>query len=143
MKGKRSKPRAGLTILEVLISIAVLLFAMTGVSTLINNGLRSSVDGQARIRAATLCNSKMAEILSGDGPANIRQGEIRFPPPYETWAWQSALTPSVYPNLSTLTIEVFPHSAKSTDIRFELSRLILTSEIANASRVQSNGESSF
>ncbi|MAI74450.1 MAG: hypothetical protein CMM01_26630 [Rhodopirellula sp.] len=129
MNSRKKHKRSGLTILEVLISIAIFLFAMTGISTLINNGLRSTVDGQARTRAALLCASTMESILSGALSIDTNSNQIPFPIPNEDWSWRARLSSSESPNLSLLTVEVFKKETRSRSISVELSRLIPDSRI--------------
>lgn len=129
MNSHKKQKRSGLTILEVLISIAIFLFAMTGISTLINNGLRSTVDGQARTRAALLCASTMDSILSGSLSVDINSNHIPFSIPNQDWSWRAQLSSTEYPNLSLITVEVFKQDALSRSINVKLSRLIPNSRI--------------
>ena len=129
MNSHKKHKRSGLTILEVLISIAIFLFAMTGISTLINNGLRSTVDGQARTRAALLCASTMESILSGSLSVNANSEQTAFAIPNQDWFWRARLKPSEYPNLSLLTVEVFKQDTHSRSVNVELSRLVPGSRI--------------
>ncbi len=129
MNSRKKHKRSGLTILEVLISIAIFLFAMTGVSTLINNGLRSTVDGQSRTRAALLCASTMESILSGSLSLNTKSEQTPFSAPNQDWFWRARLGPSQYPTLSLLTVEVFKEDTQTRSVSVELSRLIPESRI--------------
>ncbi|HBV65642.1 MAG TPA: hypothetical protein DEF45_21765 [Rhodopirellula sp.] len=129
MNSHKKHQRSGLTILEVLISIAIFLFAMTGISTLINNGLRSTVDGQSRTRAALLCASTMDSILSGSLSVNATSKQTAFSIPNQDWFWRARLSPSEYPTLSLLTVEVFKQDTPSRSVSVELTRLVPESRI--------------
>ncbi|MCH1440427.1 MAG: prepilin-type N-terminal cleavage/methylation domain-containing protein [Rubripirellula sp.] len=130
MNSRKKHQRSGLTILEVLISIAIFLFAMTGISTLINNGLRSTVDGQARTRAALLCASTMESILSGSLSVDTNSNQIPFSIPNQDWSWRARLSSSEYPNLSLITVDVFKEDTQARSVNVALTRLIPNSRIS-------------
>lgn len=67
-------PRAGLTLLEVLLSLLVLVVALAGISSLIFIGRYSAADAQGMTQAQLLCETKMDSIVTGIDPAESSQG---------------------------------------------------------------------
>ena len=62
------RSRAGLTIYEVFLALTLLLGALAVLSQHIAVGRRAAVQGQLQTRAALLCETKLAEVLSGIEP---------------------------------------------------------------------------
>jgi Tfp pilus assembly protein PilV len=57
--------RAGLTLLEVVVSLTILLFSIVAISQLVNIGSDRAMDVQQQARASMLCQSKLDEIMIG------------------------------------------------------------------------------
>lgn len=66
--------RRGLTLLEVLMSLLVLVVAMTGISSLIFLGRYSAADAQAMTQLQLLCETKMESIVAGVDAAESGSG---------------------------------------------------------------------
>lgn len=64
----RSKRRAGITLLEVILAIGILGGAMAAIGELIRIGSRSGAASRDMTRAQILCESKMAELSAGIEP---------------------------------------------------------------------------
>lgn len=87
--------RDGATLLEAVVSIAVLSFAMVSLMGL----LAQTVDGrrraEARIRAAHLAEQRLEEVRALD-PADLRRmiGEVSrggFSPPFQAFRWRTSI----------------------------------------------------
>ncbi len=61
--------RNGLSLLEVILSIAILGVSMAAIGNLFNLGLRHARQAQLRSDANILCDTKMAELVAGVIPA--------------------------------------------------------------------------
>src|SRR5262249_11848380 len=57
--------RDGLSLLEVLVSLAIFLMALVALTYLVNSSSNLATEGQHRARAAQLARSKMNEFTSG------------------------------------------------------------------------------
>jgi prepilin-type N-terminal cleavage/methylation domain-containing protein len=57
--------RAGFSLLEVILSLAILAGALTSIGFLVEIGMRHSQIAQAQTEAQLLCEAKMAEITAG------------------------------------------------------------------------------
>src|SRR5438132_1179248 len=60
--------RLGLSLLEVLVSLAIFLMALTALVHLISQSSHLSVEGSHRARAAQLAHGKLNELASGALP---------------------------------------------------------------------------
>ncbi len=88
----RRRPESGALLLEVLIALALFVFA----AAVISSGLSSAVDRTLRLReqahALDLAVSVVAEVEMGLRPAR-NAGPEPFDPPFETWTWQVEASP--------------------------------------------------
>lgn len=62
------RTRPGITLLEVVISLAILLFSSAAIFSLVQMGSDRAVDVQYHARAAMLCQSKLEELKIGSEP---------------------------------------------------------------------------
>jgi len=60
---KKTPSRSGLSLLEVILSLAILGISMTAIGHLFNLGFRSAADVQLRSEANMIADSTMAECL--------------------------------------------------------------------------------
>lgn len=101
---KRIRARAGLTLLEVLISLAIFLGALTALSQLIGIGSRAAVQAQLRTQAIFKCQSKLSEVLAGAQPLeSVTQASFENE---ENWKWSLDVQPGAYDNMLQLTVRV-------------------------------------
>lgn len=118
---KRS--RAGLTLLEVLISLAIFLGALTALSQLIGIGSRAAVQAQLRTQAILKCQSKLAEVLAGAQPLeSVSQAAFEDE---ENWKWSLDVQPGAYENMLQLTVSVlYSGAGESVTTSYQLTRQI-------------------
>lgn len=97
--------RSGLTLFEVVLSLAIFLMSLAAVSQLISVGSRASVDAQLETEAALFAESKMAEVISGAVPLDPVSGQ---PVSSADAAWQWSLTENTAPleGLKDITVTV-------------------------------------
>ncbi|MBL8819452.1 MAG: prepilin-type N-terminal cleavage/methylation domain-containing protein [Planctomyces sp.] len=62
---RTSPNRSGLTLLEVLISLAIFLSSLTGIMQLLAIGQRAELQARLQAEAVIRCESKMAEVIAG------------------------------------------------------------------------------
>src|SRR5262245_60910617 len=77
----RAQRRQGLTLLEVLVSLAIFLFAFAVLSQLIGMGGNLAVEAQNRSEAAQKARRKLAEVVSGVQPLSSTSGTE------DDWEW--------------------------------------------------------
>ena len=63
--GSLHRGRAGLTLFEVVLSLAIFLFSLTAISQLMTSSGNNVLEASVRGEAALLCQSKMAEVTGG------------------------------------------------------------------------------
>ena len=97
--------RAGLTLLEVLISLSIFLAALTALSQLIGIGSRAAVQTQLRTQAIFRCQSVLAEVLAGAQPMES-VAMSAFDDESENWKWSLNVEPGDYENMLKLTVLV-------------------------------------
>ena len=97
--------RAGLTLLEVLISLSIFLAALTALSQLIGIGSRAAVQTQLRTQALFRCQSVLAEVLAGAQPMES-VAMSAFDDESENWKWSLNVEPGDYENMLKLTVLV-------------------------------------
>ncbi|QDT93519.1 type IV pilus modification PilV family protein [Gimesia algae] len=100
-----SSYRAGLTLLEVLISLSIFLGALTALSQLIGIGSRAAVQTQLRTQAIFRCQSILAEVLAGAQPMQSVSMSA-FDDDSENWKWSLNVEPGDYENMLKLTVLV-------------------------------------
>ncbi|WP_417384607.1 type IV pilus modification PilV family protein [Gimesia sp.] len=102
---KRISSRAGLTLLEVLISLSIFLGALTALSQLIGIGSRAAVQTQLKTQAIFRCQSILAEVLAGARPMES-VAMAAFDDDNEYWKWSLNVEPGDYDNMLRLTVLV-------------------------------------
>jgi general secretion pathway protein I len=95
--------RRGLTLIEVLVAMVVLVLAVVAISRLVDIGSDREADARLHIRAARLAQSKLAEVESGQTPLDAGQGQFDNDP---SWSWSVASEPQGPPNLYLVTVTV-------------------------------------
>ncbi len=78
--------RPGLTLLEVVVSVAIFLVALAAIGQLINLGSFAIRDSQWKQQGAFYCQSKLAEISIGYEPFASSSGKLEEDP---TWNWET------------------------------------------------------
>jgi Tfp pilus assembly protein PilX len=100
---RRSRPRRGLSIVEVLLALTIFIIALAALSQLTDLGTSRAADARAYTRGARLAQSKMAEVeagvvgLDGEATGNFDGDDA---------GWEFTVTPEPTgpPNLYTVTV---------------------------------------
>lgn len=96
--------RHGLSLLEVILSIAILGASMVAIGHLFNLGLRSAYQARVRSEANILADSKMAETAAGVvSPQSTGNQPITEK---EGWEWSADVESSQHPGLLMVTVTV-------------------------------------
>lgn len=107
MREHLRRNRGGLTLLEVVLSLGILLVSLTALGQLISNGTRASAQARMQTHAILRCESKLAEIISGFEPLQSADGV-----PFEDdsdWVWSLEVVevaPDELPDLLELRLTV-------------------------------------
>ncbi|HRA90286.1 MAG TPA: hypothetical protein PK992_19510 [Planctomycetaceae bacterium] len=98
--------RNGLSLLEVLLSVAIFLASMTAIMQLLNTGQRSEISARLKTEATLRCEAKMAEIVCGIEEAvssdenNFTDDEIG------NWRWSASVASGSVTDLLKITVTV-------------------------------------
>ncbi len=99
--------RPGLSLLEVLLSLAILVMAMTAIGALIDTGTDSSQDARNYNTAARLAQMKLAEVEAGITAFDSTSGDFSDTSPGDPgWQWSLSTVQGSVPNLNQVTVTV-------------------------------------
>lgn len=96
--------RSGLTLLEIVLSLALFCGALAALSQLAWNGSRATVQARLKTQATIRCETKLNEVLAGVEPMQARSN-TPFPDDSH-WTWSQVVTPSSHPELVQLDLTV-------------------------------------
>jgi general secretion pathway protein I len=120
-QGVRS--RHGLTLLEVLVSVAIFLGSLTAIMQLLNTGQQAEVSARLQSQAVLRCESKMAEIVAGiEKPVSSADGTF-LDDEIGNWKWSADVANGTATSLLkiTVTVEHTP-DGKDPNAAFTLTR---------------------
>jgi general secretion pathway protein I len=125
----RSRQRPGITLLEVIVATAVLLFAMAALLKLSSFGSNSALAVRQKARATELASSKMAEVVAGIVPLSSQDNQAFDDDDGASgYQWSMEADPVGSVNgLYAVTVTV-SHSrpGSQTPMKVALSRMVLT-----------------
>lgn len=119
---RRSKMhrRGGLSLLEVLLSVAILGVSMVAIGHLFNLGFRAASDVRIRSEANMIADATMAEIAAGVIDFKSGGGNVESRP---DWEYTITSQPSVQPGLLSVTVTVSQRLTTS-NVSVSLVRLV-------------------
>ncbi len=120
---ERTSNRRGLTLLEVLVSVAIFLGSLTAIMQLLNTGQQAEVSARLQSEAVLRCDSKMAEIVAGiEKPVSSADGTF-LDDEIGSWKWSADVTNGAATSLLkiTVTVEHTP-DGKNPNAAFTLTR---------------------
>ena len=85
---RASAKRPGLSLLEVIVSLIILLFSLVAIGALVNFGSDRALEARYYQHAAFLCQSKLAELAIGDISLQS-QAEQSFKDANSDWLWSA------------------------------------------------------
>ena len=120
---QRNSTRNGLTLLEVLISMAIFLGSLTAIMQLLNTGQQAEVSARLQSEAVLRCDSKMAEIVAGIEKAVSSADGTFLDDEIGSWNWSMDVTNGTATSLLKITVTV-EHSpdGKNPNAAFTLTR---------------------
>jgi general secretion pathway protein I len=119
--------RPGLSLMEVLVALTIFLMAFVALGRLVTLGSDQALEAQRHIRAADLCQSKLAEVIAG-AVALESQTEVPFDEDL-TWHWTLDCEKSTYAGLWSVTVLVSRQDAGRMRVFSKLSEMILDPQI--------------
>jgi len=117
--------RRGFSLLEILLSLALLAVAMSGIGQLLETGLQAALRNQLRTEGQFLCEGKLAELII-DPTAQQTTGETDFPD-HPQWRWSVVTSEGPRTDLLRLEVAAIHYTEEQSpreDMRVTLVRLI-------------------
>ncbi len=117
--------RAGLTLLEVLVSMAIFMVALVAISSLFTWGHDRGTDAREKSQALRLAQSKLAEVVAG-AQALTSQAETAydlFPGYY--WTLNCTANGDGIPNLYDVQVTVARKRDRGTSVQVHLAQMVL------------------
>jgi Tfp pilus assembly protein PilV len=131
ISGQSRSPRAGLSLLEVLVALAILLFSIVALNQALNIGTSNAVDMQQHMQASQLVQSKMAEVYCGAVPlTSVADTPFDEDPDY---TWSLDAEQNSVANLWTVTVTVTRSRGDGSKMETKLSQMILDPSIRGTS----------
>jgi general secretion pathway protein I len=119
----RRSRRAGLTLLEVIIALAIFLFSLTALSHLLSLSSDQVLTASLRSQATQRCQSKLAEVVAGVQPLSS-SGWSSFSDDPE-WSWQVNCTQGDVPNLWTVQVGVRRKRSNDSYVEVSVSQMVV------------------
>ncbi len=123
---RRGPARPGLSLLEVVIALAILLFSIVAISQLISLGSDRALDVQQYAQATLLCQRKLAEVMVGAEPLTAT-GYSGFPDQENLgdWQWKLDATQSDTAGLWNVQVTVKYDRGNNTSFEVQLAQMML------------------
>ncbi len=103
-KQARSSDRDGLTLLEIVLSLAIFFGALAILSQLSWNGARAGIQARLKTQAIIRCEAKLAEVLAG---AETLSPKSRVPfPDNAAWNYSVTIAETQFPDLLQIDVTV-------------------------------------
>ncbi len=139
--GTRRNARRGLTLFEVLLSLAILAAAMAAIAQLVSSGVQSSVRARLQTEAIIRCQSRMAELIAvGDPTAVVTEVPFDDDP---AWKWSVSSAATEQPGLLQVVVTV-THDAGNgfSDVSYSIPRLYRDTATMVSSSTSTSDDSS-
>ena len=131
--------RAGITLFEVVLALAIFLGATAAITQILKNGSTASVRAQITSEATIRCESKLNEVASGYLPAQSLQQS-----PFDddlTWQWSLNITETGVPYLLEVEVVVeHTDTLNRVDGGYRLKRLLRDPVIFEEAALAAEGE---
>jgi type II secretory pathway pseudopilin PulG len=133
--------RDALSLLEVLVALAIFLFSLVALGTLVSMGGDRADEVRQQGWAVQRCQSKLAEVLAGAVPLGSQQGSFDEDP---DWQWTVEAETGPVTGLWNVTVRVTRKRPGGSRIEVSLSQMVLDPSIrgTTASSSSAGGGSS-
>src|SRR5438128_2913587 len=121
--GQACGGRHGLSLMEVLVALTIFLLAFVALGRLVILGSDQALDAQQQVRAADLCQSKLAEVIAGAVPL-ASESEVPFEED-PVWHWSLDCEKSNYAGLWNVTVRVGRQQSQGTRNFCTLAQMVL------------------
>lgn len=115
--------RRGITLLEVIVSMAIFLFSIVFISQLASLGSDRALDVELHSKASLLCQGKLAELMIGAEPLSSASA-APFPDESD-WQYEIDASDTDTAGIKRVKVTVKRESADGNVVEVSLSRMIL------------------
>ncbi len=137
----RDRQRSGLSLLEVIISVAIFLGALTAIMQGLAIGQRSELSARLQSEAVLRCEAKMGEIICGATEAASSQGNRFDDDEIGNWEWSVQIGDGGAPNLLEITVLVeHKPGGEEPNAAFSLVRFMRDPQLFLDAALQESGE---
>jgi len=119
----RKPRRAGLTLLEVIIALAIFLFSLVALNHLLSLSGQQVLEASWRSEATQRCQSKLSEVVAG-AQSTSSSGWSSFTDDPD-WEWQLNSTQGDVPNLWNVQVTVRHKRGNGTYAETSLSQMVV------------------
>jgi type II secretory pathway pseudopilin PulG len=124
--GPTGRGRAGLTLLEVIIGMAIFLMSIVAILQLVISGTDRAQEVRFQTRTSIRCQAKLAEVMIGIEPINGGSGYTPFVEDYDKdLQWKMDVTPAEATGLWMIKISVKADLANGSTVESTLSQMVL------------------
>ena len=126
--------RRGLSLIEVVIALTILVLAMAAIGQLVDIGTDRGSDARAYSRGCRLAQSKMAEVESGIIDPSTGSASGQFDPTGDdaAWSYQVNSTAAAPANLYTVTVTV-SRDVRGRQLQVSLTQMMFDSKLVGSS----------
>lgn len=118
---RRPPARRGLTLLEALLSLVILLISLAAIASLVQYGVDQSTAGTLQTTGTRLAQSKLAEVEAGAVPVtSSASGGFEEEP---EWTWTVTPADGGAPNVYAVTVRV-SREHRGREFAVELSQMV-------------------
>lgn len=139
-RGARCVRRDGLTLFEVVLSLAIFVGALAAIGQLLWTGSQAALQARFRSEAVLRAESKMSDLVAGVDTLQSVSGQP-FEDGAEGWTWTATVEPGPHPDLLLVVLTV-THSNQATaaNASYTLSRYVRDPQIfVDAAAAQPTG----
>lgn len=123
LRGQPVARRGGLTLFEIVLSLAILLMALAALGQLYSTGARAAIESRLQTQAVVRCEAVLNEVIAG-----VHAMQTTATQPFEddpNWTW--SLDVAAGPHVDLLELQVIvTHSGQGpqTNLTYALNRYI-------------------
>jgi len=135
----RLPAREGLSLLEIILSIAILGISMVAIGHLFNLGFRSAENVQLRSEANMIADTTMAEIAAGVIDISVGGGSVEGSP---DWQYEVNSQQAEQPGLLSVSVKVSRENDPDSNVSVSLVRLVTDPDFEPAQSSAASGSGS-
>jgi type II secretion system protein I len=118
-------PRAGLSLLEVLVSLAIFLLALVALGEIVSFASDRALDVQHRSEALQICQSRLAEVQAGSIPLQSVDLAPCEEEGFQDYQWALDIEAGAVTGLYNVTVRVVRERPNHSQMEVALSQMVI------------------